>query len=225
MKDELLPVVIHTSIFTKIFEYYQNSPSRSNRYMDSLALYTHLYFLARKQPNIRIWASLSYLSKGTSWTPKKIINVKSDLEHIGLIKIHKSRNKNGSFGKQYIEVKFVWKPETLQKLFYQEQNETTEYKIAKALLIENFGEGYRFETDDFYDFDMEMNGADVMLSSNEFYFDDNKLICNALINGGDGIEYLIVPTERVKEIIREIAGRYTYPPEAIYRALVYKLDE
>lgn len=221
---EELPVVIHISIFTKVYEYFK-AKGKLSKYVEAIGMYAYLYQLARKQPNIRIWATIEYISRGTGLTRKKVISIKSDLVKIGLLEIHKEPNTKGKFGKTYIEVKFVWKPETLQKLFYQEQNETTQYKISKALLLEYFGEGYKFETEEMYDFELEMNGVDVVISSNLFYFDDNRLVCDGIVSAATEVDYFIVPTDRVNEIIREIASMYTYKTEVIYKALVYKIDE
>jgi hypothetical protein len=215
------PIVIHISVLDTIYNFYAGR--NKNRWYATVSLYTFLYTTARKQKTQRVWATDEFIHKGTGLSRRVITEAKNDLKRIGLIDIHKERDKDGRIKKTYIELRLIWKSETIKKLFYQEQDESTEYKIARNLLLNNFGEEYRFKTEYSYSFYIEMNGFDVDMETDVFFFRDELLMCEALIKDSD-VEEVIVPTSLVEEIIKDIVSMYSYKIGAVYASLVEKVD-
>lgn len=213
-----LPLVIHQSIKAKIYDYYQDK--KTNHFLLALGLYVFLYDTARHQNNIRVWATDTFIRKGTGIGQRLLPIIKKDLERMGLIEIYHTQDKNGVFHKRYIEVKYVWKPEAIDKLFYQEQNKTTEYKIAKALLVQNFNINEEIVPQEEFEFETEFNGYDVILSAESFFFnDDEVLVANTFINGEEKYFDYIVPSDRVGEIIMSLAGSYKFSLKGILYTL------
>ncbi len=212
-----LPIVVHQSIKAKIYDYYQNK--KINYFLLALGLYVFFYDATRRQNNIRVWLTDSFIRKGTGIGQRILPTIKKDLTRMGLIEIHHPKKGSGVFGKRYIEVKFVWKPEAIDKLFYQESDETTEYKIARALLIGNFGYHEDIESQG-YEFEAEVNGGDVTLFADIFYFnDDEVLIARAGFHGGEEDFDYTVPSDRVGDIVRELAAGYKFSFKGVLNAL------
>ncbi len=217
-KEQLLPIVINDDILSKIYNYYQGR--KQNHTGIAYGMYMFLYKTARIQNNIRVYATESFLRRGLGIGIKTIRSVKAELKEMGLIEeIHKRIN-GGVFEKRYFEVKFVWKPETLEKLFYQESSLTTEYKIARELLVNNFDPYEEIESGSGFDFDAVVNGQDAILSANTFYFDEDQvLIAVTGFNGYEGDFNYTVTTDRAGEVIRELAGSYKFSFVAILKTL------
>ena len=142
---------------------------------------------------------------------------------MGLIQIHHERKSYGVFGKRFIEIKFVWKKEALDKLFYQEDSSVTEYKISKALLVSNFVPYQEMKAKDYFYFDAKLKGVDLQLRADMFYFNEEyKLLAWAEVVNSDGkIDYTI-PKLRIKEVIEHLASSYSYRLSAVLRALQAK---
>lgn len=212
-----LPVVIHQSIMAKIYDYYLSK--KINHYLLALGLYTYLYSTVRRQNNIRVWVTDTFIRKGTGIGQRLLPTIKNDLIQMDLISIHHDRKVNGVLGKRYIEVKYVWKPEALEKLFYQEQSETTEYKIARRLLTENFNP-YEEIVGEAVEFDVEVNGRDEILWGDTFYFNDDEiLIARVGFNGEEEVMEYTVPKNMVGEIITNLASNYKYTIKGVLNAL------
>lgn len=212
-----LPVVIHSSVKAKIHDFYQNK--KHNRWHYAISVYFFLYDTVRYQDNIRAWATNTFISKGTGIGINMIPAIKKDLIKMGLIAIHQDRKIDGTLDKIYIEVKFVWKPETLEKLFYREPESTTKYKIARELLVNNFKPHEEIGAD-YYEFEAEVNGMDTVLTADTFFFnDDNVLVAKVkFCTVKDGYEYT-VPSDRVGEIIIDLASSYKFSFSAILKTL------
>lgn len=212
-QDEELPIVLHTNIVRIIQGYYSDKPK--NRFRDAMALYIFLYATTRRQNNIRVWAKDTFILKGTGIGKRTLPSIKRDLERMGLIKLHRERKPNGQMGQTYIEVQVVWKPEPIEKLFRQERNEDTEYKIARALLIENFKEYEAISCDGYIDFDVDMDGKKTVWANTFFFDEEDVLIAHDTEMGF----YYTVPTHRVGEVIKTLASGYKFSYSAILRVL------
>lgn len=216
MDRQILPVVIHDDILSKIYNYYQDKPTNDTGL--AYGIYTFLYKTARIQNNIRVYANDTFIRNGVGVGKQKLMQVKKDLKELGLIETIRPRDKNGHFTKEfYIEVKYVWKSETADKLFYQEPTEQTRYKIARELLLCNFNEYEEIEAN-YYEFEISVNGVDEIITTESFYFEDELLKCTAEFISGNEIEYT-VPSEQAGEIIIELANSYKYNFNAIDRVL------
>ena len=73
---------------------------------------------------------------------------------------------------------------------------------------------------DFVYFETELNGVNVQLCAEFFYFDDDrKLIAVAEVVNSDGRMDYTVPTSRISEVIEYLASSYSYRLSAVLRAL------
>ena len=216
-----LPLVIHPSINSKIYDFYQDK--KSNRSLLAMGLYIYLYDSARRQNNNRVWLTDSFIRQGTGISKSMLLNIKKDLVAMELIEIHHERKNHGMFGKRFIEIKFVWKKPALDRLFYQEDSSVTEYKISKALLTCTFAPYQEMGSKDYFYFDTKLNGVDVKLQADIFYFNDEyKLIAAAEVVNSDGKMDYTIPSIRIKEVIEFLASSYGYRLSAVLRALQAK---
>lgn len=217
---QYLPVVIHNDIMSKIYNYYHEGNRRNDTGI-AYAIYAFLYHTARRQNNIRVYANDTFIRNGVGIGSDKLKIIKRDLRKMGLIESIRPRDKKGHFtDKSYIEVKFVWKGETVEKLFYQENSLTTEYKIARALLIDDFNPYEEIESSVGFEFEAVVNGEEVFLYTDRFYFnDDEVLIAIAGFNGGEDDFDYTVTTDKVNEVILELAGNYKYSLDAVINTL------
>jgi len=211
-----LPVVIHDDILSKVYNFYKDKSINDTGI--AYGVYIFLYKTARIQNNVRVYASDSFIREGVGIGKNKLMHVKRDLKEMGLIETIRPRDKNGHFTKEfYIEVKFVWKSETTDKLFYQEATNQTRYKIARELLLQNFNEYEEIEAG-YYEFEISINGRDETIATESFYFEDEILKCTASFNGGNQIEYT-VPSVQAGDIIIELANNYKFSFKAIDKVL------
>jgi len=211
-----LPVVIHDDILSKVYNFYKDKSINDTGI--AYGVYIFLYKTARIQNNVRVYASDSFIREGVGIGKNKLMHVKRDLKEMGLIETIRPRDKNGHFTKEfYIEVKFVWKSETTDKLFYQEATNQTRYKIARELLLQNFNEYEEIEAG-YYEFEISINGRDETIAAESFYFEDEILKCTASFNGGNQIEYT-VPSVQAGDIIIELANNYKFSFKAIDKVL------
>ena len=218
-----LPIVIHDDILSKIYSFYQDK--KNNDTGIAYGVYTFLYKTARIQNNIRVYASDTFIRKGTGIGRDKLKEIKKDLRELELIETVRPRDDKGHFTKEfYIEVKFVWKNETINKLFYQEDTMQTRYKIARELLKQNFDEYEPIAARDSYEFEAVFNGREEIICTDEFYIEDDLLKCTAEFDSGNTIEYT-VPTERAGEIMQELANGYKFNLNAITNVLMMDSDE
>lgn len=220
MSEQLLPVVIHDSIMSAIYSHFEDKKNHSGV---TYAIYAFLYHTARRQNNIRVYATDTFIKKGTGIGDRSLRLAKKALIEMDLLEVIHDRKNGGVFGKRYIEVKFVWKPEALEKLFYQEQNETTEYKIARALLINNFNPYEEIELNDECEFDVVVNGNDVTLFANTFYFNDDSLLLaigylHSDMDDESRFDYTIT-TDRMHDVIMSLAGSYKFSFNGILNTL------
>jgi len=188
-----------------------------------MGLYCFLYDSARQQDNIRVWTTDKFICDGTGLGKRLLTAIKHDLINMGLIEVHHDRkSSSGVFGKRYIEVKYVWKPEAVDKLFYQEDSDTTRYKIARALLIENFQpyEEIEYAYDDLVEFEVEMNGRYELVHAESFYFnEDGQLIARVGFSGDEASFDYTVPTHRTGELIIDLANSYKFSFNGILKTL------
>lgn len=216
-----LPIIIHTSIDTMMYRYYQNKKINNHAY--ALAVYVFLYKTVRIQNNIRTWAKNIFIQKGLRISHQKLALVKNDLIAMGLIKVKKGRDNKGRFSnKSYIEVQYVWKEKTIKKLFCQKYNETTQYKVAKKLLMMKYENLEPIYSKNAFGFDFEINltlkGTKQMQFPSYFYFENNLLKANFEFSQGNEVNYTI-PTNEVSDIILELANQEQYSFESINKVL------
>ena len=217
-----LPIVIHDEILSKIYNYYKEKGKNDTAI--AYGVYTFLYKTARIQNNIRVYASDGFIREGTGIGRDKLKDIKRDFKELGLIETIRPRDSRGHFTKEfYIEVKYVWKNETLNKLLYQEDTMTTRYKIAKELLKQNFDEYEPIAAKKLYEFEAIFNGKEEVITADEFYIERDLLKCTAMFDSENIIEYT-VPTERAGEIIIELANSYKFDFEAIASVLMTNSD-
>lgn len=216
MKEMLLPIVIHDDILSRVYNYYKDKKINDTALL--YGVYAFLYKTARIQNNIRVYANDTFIRNGTGIGKQKLMQIKKDLKELELIETIRPRDKNGHYTKEfYIEVKYVWKPEAADKLFYQEPTEQTRYKIARELLLCNFNEYEEIEAN-YTEFEISVNGVDEVISTESFYFEDELLKCTADFNGGNQIEYT-VPKVQAGEIIIELVNNYKFNFRAIDKVL------
>jgi len=214
---EVLPVVIHDDIFSKIYNYYKDL--KPNDTALSYGVYTFLYKTARIQNNIRIYATDTFIKKGTGIGTDKLKKIKRDLKELDLIQLIRPRDKNGRYtDESYIEVKYVWKPDALDKLFYQDDTDLIRYKIARELLLNNFDDYETIKCNELKGFYVSVNGREEGITANTFYFECNVLKCEAEFSSGNIIVYT-VPEDRAMEIIIDLANNYKFNLNAIIAVL------
>lgn len=213
-----LPIVIYDDILSKIYNYYIDK--KINNTAIAYGVYVFLYKTVRIQNNNRVYATDVFIRKGTGIGSNKLKEIKKDLKELELIKTIRPRNKQGLYeDKSYLEISFIWKPETLEKLFYQESSETIDYKIAKELLLCNFNEYEEISSSDGgFDFVIIVDGREEFICSDKFYLEDGLLKCEAEFDSGNSITYTI-PTDRAYEIITKLADSYKYNFTAIKKVL------
>jgi len=218
-----LPIVIHDDILSRVYNFYKDK--KINDTGLAYGVYIFLYKTARIQNNIRVYASDSFIREGVGIGYDKLKQIKRDLKDMELIETIRPRDKNGHFTKEfYIEVKFVWKNETLNKLFYQEDTMQTRYKIARELLKQNFEEYEPIKAHNTYEFGAVFNGQETTIRTDEFYIEDDLLKCIAEFDGGNTIEYT-VPSFRAGEIFQELAKGYKFNLTAITNVLMMNSDD
>jgi len=216
--DLKLPIVIHDDLLSKIYNYYKDKAINDTALASGV--YTFLYKTARHQNNIRVFATDTFIKKGTGVGTDKLKKIKKDLKALDLIEIIRPRGANGKYTKEvYIEVKFVWKDSTLDKLFYNENTEVTRYKIARELLLENFDEYEDIEARNTYEFYVSINGHEEEISADSFYFEDDLLKCTAEFKSGNTMENYTVPSSEVEDIILHLANCYNFNFNAINKVL------
>ncbi len=81
---------------------------------DTIALYTFLYYTAKWQKTNTVKANIRFIMKALKWGNRRVSNIKKILTAVGLIKTVK-RNSISSIG-WYIEIKFIWSRETVEKI-------------------------------------------------------------------------------------------------------------
>ena len=217
-EKQVLPIVIHDDLLSKIYNYYKDK--KINDTGLSYAVYIFLYKTARIQNNIRVYASDSFIREGVGIGTDKLKEIKRDLRELKLIETIRPRDKNGHFTKEvFIEVKFIWKNETLDKLMYQEATEQTLYKLAKELLLTNFDEYEEIKSNTEYEFNIVVNGREEIITADSFYFDEGLLKCTAEFSYENTYEYT-VPTEQVAEIVQELANGYKFNFNAISKVML-----
>lgn len=222
--EKTLPIVIHDDILSRIYNYYLDR--KINNTVIAYGVYVFLYKTVRIQGNNRVYATDTFIKKGTGIGSNKLKEIKRDLKDIGLIETIRPRNKQGMYeDKSYLEVKFVWKPETLDRLFCQESNEMIQYKIAKELLLTNFPNHEEIQSNQEYPyaFPIFKDGREDILYADTFYFDDEFLKCEAEFGNSGNIITYTVPSDRVMEIILELADSYSYNFAAVKNVLSSKI--
>lgn len=213
---QTLPIVIHDDILSKIYNYYKDKEKNDTAL--AYGVYTFLYKTARIQNNIRVYANDEFIKKGTGIGRDKLKQIKGDLKSLELIDTIRPRIKGKYTQVSYIEVKYVWKPETIDKLFYKESSETTLYKIARELLLNNFDDFEEIKLNYKYSFSIWINGKDEEIYAEYFYFDSGLLKCTAAFQNGNEIDYT-VPESEVGEVIKDLADSYKFNFTAISNVL------
>lgn len=220
MKDKL-PIVIHDDILSKIYTYYKDK--KINDTALAYGIYTFLYKTARIQNNIRVYATDKFIKDGTGIGANKLKQIKRDLRALELIKTVRPRDKNGHYTKEfYIEVKYIWKPESMEKLFYQGGDDTARYKIARELLLCNFDEFEEIKAQREYEFNISLNGEEQEVYTENFYFENDLLKCNAFLSNSDSAIDYTVPENQVGDIVIDLANSYKFNFTAIDRVLQMK---
>ena len=215
-KKELYPIMLQDNILSRIYNFYKEK--EKNRTSDAYSMYVFLYKNVRMQSNIRVWCDNTFIQKGLGLSAEKVRLVKKDLIEMELIELIRPRESNGQFSaKSFIEVKYVWKEKTVDKLFYKESDDTLKYKIAKKLLMH-----FEYiESRELYEIDINLNGKQDVLFTMLFHFEDN--ILKATADFSDGREFVFtVPTDRVHEIIMDLAKEQEYSFQDINEILQMK---
>ncbi len=213
-----LPIVIYGGIKSKIYSYYQDK--KRNYSLLALGLYVYLYDAARIQNNIRVWLTDGFIRKATGVGQDTLTSIKKDLIAMELIDIHHEKKEDGTFGKRYIEVKFVWKREAARTLFHEKDDSQTEYKILKTLLKNGFRPYDQMKSAYPIFFSTKLKGIDVELEADLFHFDDKfRLIANAKVAYSDGLIKYTIPRDRIKEVMERIASSYRYQLSDVFAAL------
>lgn len=215
------PIIMHIDIDSKIYNFYQDK--KINNHANTLAAYVFYYKSARKQGNIRVKIKDVFIKKGLGISTEKLRQTKKDLVEMGLIKIIRTREKNGQFSSEiYIEVSYVWKEETVNKLLYRESDETLKYKIAKKLLMDKYSDLEEIYPQNDLDFEIEVNlhGKKEVVFASYFYFEKNILKFNTELSGGEC--NFTLPTEKVNDILLSLANQERYTFESINRILQMK---
>jgi hypothetical protein len=87
---------------------------------DSLILYNFYIKGCNYQETDSVWHLDIYVKKGLNWGTKRLALAKKVLLDYDLIETFKARNSNGTFGKTYIRVKYLFKKETKETLINQQ---------------------------------------------------------------------------------------------------------
>ncbi len=221
LNKDLLPILIWDGVLSKMYNYYDGKSPNNHAY--AVSVYMFLYKSARIQGNIRVLAKDVFIKKGVGISSAKLAQVKRDLTQMKLIKTIRPREKNGQYSTEsYIEVKYVWHPEKIDKLAYQESDETLKYKIAKKLLLnlypnlepiypQNEG-GFDFEID------IEIHGEKEVVYANYFYFENNLLKASTAFSQGGEFDFTI-PTDKVSELILYLASQEQYSFDSVNEIL------
>ena len=220
-KELSFPIIMYDDLLSKIYNFYKDK--KINNHANTLSLYVFLYKTARIQNNIRVYAKDVFIKKGVGISTEKLRHSKSDLQEMGLIKIIRPRDKNGRYTPEsYIEVSYVWKKKTIDKLLYQESDETLRYKIAKKLLMDEYSDFESIYPQNDLDFEIEVNlhGKKEVLFASYFYFENNILKFNTELSGGEC--NFTLPTEKVNDILLYLANKEEYTFESINRILQMK---
>lgn len=191
--------------------YYED---KRNNFAIAMSLYVFLYANGRRQDNQRVWATDNFIRKGTGLSRQKLLQAQRDLDAMGLVEFGMRRSNNGKFEKSYRKVIHMWKPEALNKLFSQENNETLEYKLAKKLLQHIYSDGSPIEPMKDFMCELEIRGKMDEHFVEYFYFEDDLLKCLIEFSKGDPLEYT-VPTSKVKEIVLALAEEQQYSFETL----------
>lgn len=219
-KTEYLPVIIHDDIMSKIYNYYHEKNCKNDTGI-AYAIYAFLYHTARRQNNIRVYATDTFIRNGVGIGSDKLKIIKRDLRIMGLIENIRHRNHKGHFTKEsYIEVKFVWKGETVEKLFNREKNLTTEYKVARALLINNFNPYEEIESSKGFEFEAVVNSQEIILYADKFYFNDDEVLIaiTGFHDGEEDFDYTVT-TDRINEVIIALVRNYKFSFNAVMHIL------
>lgn len=219
-KKLFLPVVVNIDTLSKIYNFYEDKKINNHAY--ALSVYMFLYKTARMQNNIRTYANNEFIKKGVGISSEKLNQVKKDLKEMELIETIRPRDKNGQYtSKSYIEVKYVWKKETLHKLLYQESDEILKYKIAKNLLMSLYSDFENIEDNlIMHEIPLTIHNKEEVIDACSFYFEDNLLKGNTAFSGGEF--NFTVPTDRVSEIILSLVSQEEYSFETINKILQMK---
>jgi len=220
-KKKLYPIVVEEDILSKIHNFYKGK--KKNRTSDAYSMYIFCYKTARIQKNIRIWADNTFIKEGLGLSAEKVSLVKKDLKEMGLIEQIRPRERNGQFSKKsFIEVKYVWKEETIEKLFNQESQETLKYKIAKNLLMNLYSNLEPIYSQDElgldFEIEIEIHGKREMITANYFYFDDGRLKFNTEFSQGGEFDFT-VKKDKMFEWILYLAKQEQYSFDTINKIL------
>jgi hypothetical protein len=83
---------------------------------DSLILYNFYIKGANYQGTESVWHQDIYVRQGLKWGSDRFARAKKVLIEHNLIETFKSRKKDGTFGKTYIRIKYLFKQETRQEI-------------------------------------------------------------------------------------------------------------
>jgi len=84
--------------------------------LESLLLYIHLQYTARRQKTNQVWANDTYLVKGLGFGIRKMKVLKAFLKSSGLIEYIQSRADRGRMMKTYIRLPYIHQRDTVEKL-------------------------------------------------------------------------------------------------------------
>lgn len=79
-----------------------------------LALYTFYYYTAKWQHTNKPKASVRFTAKALHWDPHKVIKLKKQLKHLGLVEDVKVIDKQGKIKDWYTHVHFIWTKEKIK---------------------------------------------------------------------------------------------------------------
>lgn len=216
-KNEYLPIVIYVDTLSKMYKFYEGKSPNNHAY--ATALYIFLYKSARMGNNVRVHHKDVFIKKGIGISSEKLAQVKRDLTEMGLMETIRPRDNNGRYtSERYLKVKYVWSKEKIDKLAYQESDETLKFKIAKKLLLNSYPnlEPIYSEDEAGFDFgiDIEIHGKKEVIYASYFYFEDNLLKGSTEFSQGGEFNFTI-PTDRVSELILYLASQERYSFDSI----------
>ena len=167
-----LPIIINSSIVEAMIKYYSGKPKNDTSL--ALSLYVHLYYTARRQNNVQVWAKNSYLKTGLGIGDKVLKRIKSDLFKMRLIKYITKHGTDGRISAHYIKVNHIWGRDAIGRLVGK--TDVRMVKMAKRYLLDTI-DTFKVlcESDDVSLPEIMLNDVTVEVSS-DIYFNEDGLI-------------------------------------------------
>jgi hypothetical protein len=98
---------------------------------DALILYLFYIKSSEYQGTNSVWITDGFVMEGLKWGKSRVTSAKNFLLENNLIELHKQRFENGTYGKTYIRIKYLWKQETKNSLI--QRNPIQEYQNPQVV--------------------------------------------------------------------------------------------